>query len=145
MRHVARVAQYLVAIYELERTGGTSVSSGRVAQTLGRSPAAATEMIDRLESDGLVGHEPYDGVVLTPEGRERAADLYRTYATLRVFFRDVLDVEDYEDGARALAGVVSADTVERLEETLLDGETKSDAKTRTDGAPDASGDGPSEE
>ena len=114
-----RTAQYLAVVYRLSREEGEPVPSGRIAETLDRSPAATTEMIQRLESEGLVEHEPYEGVRLTASGRERAAERYRTYETLRVFFRDVLELDAYEREAFELVGAVSPTVAERLEETIL--------------------------
>ena len=74
-----RTAQYLAVIYRLSREEGEPLPPGRVAETLDRSPSATTEMVQRLESEGLVEREPYDGVRLTDFGRERAAERYRTY------------------------------------------------------------------
>ena len=122
---MSRTAQYLVAIYERERSADAPVGTGRLADALDRSPSAATEMVERLESRGLVEHEPYEGVTLTPAGRERAAELHETYEVLRRFLRDVLGVDDYEREAFRLAGGVSPTVATRLDETLLPDESDS--------------------
>jgi DtxR family Mn-dependent transcriptional regulator len=111
--------QYLLAIYITEHQQDPPVSFGSVADVLDRSPASVTEMCQRLDEQGLVEHEPYQGVTLTDEGRERAADLHETYVALSWFFRDVLELEEYESEAMAMAGTVSADVTERLATTLL--------------------------
>lgn len=116
---MGRVAQYLVVIYALEQSDGTPVSTGRIARELDRSPSAATEMIQRLEVDGFVKHEPYTGVQLTETGRERAQDLYESYQTLCRFFRDVLELEEYEQEALELAGTVSPIVTRRLATTVV--------------------------
>ena len=112
--------QYLLVLYRAERRGNVPVSPGTVADAVGRSPAATTEMLQRLDDRGLVAHEPYDGATLTPEGRERAADLYGTYVTLSRFFDEVLDLSDHEREAMSLVGVISQTVVDRLATTLLD-------------------------
>jgi Mn-dependent DtxR family transcriptional regulator len=114
--------QYLLAIYVAERDDDPPVSPGEVAAMLDRSPAATTEMFQRLESRGLVTHEPYEGATLTADGRDRAADLYGTYRVLNRFFRDVLDLDDHRAEARRLAGTISATVTDRLASTLLDDE-----------------------
>ncbi|SDK17669.1 metal-dependent transcriptional regulator [Natronorubrum texcoconense] len=111
--------QYLLVVFLVERRDGPPVSSGAVADALGRSPAATTEMLQRLESRGLVTYEPYDGATLTDEGRATAAELYEAYETLSRFFRDVLELEEYEREAMELAGAVSPTVIDRLESTLL--------------------------
>lgn len=102
-------AQYLVIIYALEQREESPIRTGRIAQLLGRSPSATTEMIQRLADAGFVEHEPYTGVELTEMGRERAASLYETHETLCRFFRDVLDLNDYAQEALTLVGVVDGD------------------------------------
>lgn len=117
-----RTAQYLTAIYRLAREEGEPIPPGRVAETLDRSPSAATEMVQRLESQELVEREPYDGVRLTDSGRERAKERYRTYRTLRTFFGEVLELDAPEREAYELVGAVSPTVAERLEETVLGSE-----------------------
>lgn len=112
-------AQYLVVIYGLAQSKGVPVATGQIAQELERSPSATTEMIQRLEIDGFVEHEPYTGVYLTETGRERAQDLYESHQTLCRFFRDVLNLEEYEQEALELAGTVSPTVTQRLASTVI--------------------------
>lgn len=116
---MSRSAQYLVAVYELEETEGAPIATGRLARAVDRSPSATTEMVQRLESEGLVEHEPYVGVSLTDAGRERARELHETHQTLCRFFRDVLDLDAYEREALELAGVVSPTVARRLKRTVV--------------------------
>lgn len=122
---MGRVPQYLVAIYALERAGETPVATGRIAAELDRSPSTTTETVQRLAADGLVEYEPYTGVELTDSGRERARERYETYRTLRRFFRDVLDIEAYDQEALALAGNVSPVVADRLRQTIVPPNTTS--------------------
>jgi Mn-dependent DtxR family transcriptional regulator len=116
---MTRTAEYLLAVYIAEEDNGSPVSSGELAAAVDRSQSATTEMLQRLDDRQLLTHEPYEGVTLTPEGRETASELYDTYTTLSAFFDVVLDLEDHDREARRLAGTVSADVAERLAETLL--------------------------
>jgi DtxR family Mn-dependent transcriptional regulator len=95
------------------------VPSGDIVDAVGRSPAATTEILQRLENRGLVTHEPYEGATLTREGRRTAADLCRTYTTLRRFVREVLELESYEREATRLASTVGSDVADRLDSALL--------------------------
>ncbi|EMA61534.1 metal-dependent transcriptional regulator [Halorubrum kocurii] len=124
-----RTARYLLALYIAEHRTSPPVAPGRVAETLDRSPAAATEMLQRLAADGLVVREPYEGATLTDAGRARASDLHETYVALSWFFRDVLGLDEHEREAMELAGLVSPAVAERLAHLLfedLDGEARSD-------------------
>lgn len=111
-------AQYLLAVYILGHQNEPPIPTNAVAETLDRSPATVTETFQRLDEDGLVKYEAYKGVTLTEAGHERAIDLHETYVTVSWFFRSVLDLEDYEDEAMKLAGLVSSTVAERLAETL---------------------------
>lgn len=135
----SRTARYLVVIYALERTEEPPVRTGRIARVVDRSPAATTEMIQRLAADGLVEHEPYAGVTLTEVGRAEAADLYETHVTLCRFFRDVLDIDDYAWEALSLAGVVDGEIASRLEGTILPPENSSSRPYRLLPSGDRSG------
>jgi Mn-dependent DtxR family transcriptional regulator len=112
-------SQYLLVLYIAEQDQSPPISPGHVADVVDRSPAAATEMLQRLESNGLVTYEPYDGATLTADGRDTAEDFHKTYVTLSQFFREVLDLEDYETEAMELAGNISPTVADRLASTLL--------------------------
>ncbi|WP_222919897.1 metal-dependent transcriptional regulator [Natrinema sp. SYSU A 869] len=113
-------SQYLLVCYLAARDGGEPVSPGYVADELERSPAVATETLQRLETQGYLTYEPYEGATLTAQGRETAADLYETYVVLSAFFNDVLGLAEPEREAMALAGNVSSLVTERVAETLLE-------------------------
>lgn len=129
-----RTAEYLLAIYITQHRQEPPVSPGELAETLDRSPAAVTEMCQRLADRGLLTVEPYEGVTLTEAGRERATQVHETYVTVSWFFRDVLGLENYEQEAMEMAGLVSPTVAERLAGTLpfqedTERETHSDAPT----------------
>lgn len=109
-----RTPRYLLAVYIEQHRRNPPIPPGDVAEMVGRSPAATTEMLQRLEDEGLVSYEPYEGVTLTESGRERATTLHETYVTVSWFFRNVLDLDDYETEAMELAGLVSPTVAERL-------------------------------
>lgn len=115
-----RTARYLLALYIAEHRESPPISPGRIAEMLDRSPAATTEMLQRLAADGLVSREPYEGATLTDAGRERASDLHETYVALSWFFRDVLDLDAYEREAMEMAGLVSPVVAERLAHLLFE-------------------------
>ncbi|WP_424019928.1 metal-dependent transcriptional regulator [Halorientalis pallida] len=123
------VDQYLLALYVEQQRRSPPIPPGQLADRLDKSPAATTEMCQRLDSKGLITYEPYDGATLTAEGRSRAADLHERYVTLSWFFRDVLDLDDHETGAMRLAGSVSPDIAARLAFLLLsdDGPTPAES------------------
>jgi Mn-dependent DtxR family transcriptional regulator len=126
---MSRASQYLLVLYMAERRDPGPIAPGDIAAALDRSPAATTEMLQRLEERGLVTHEPYEGATLTDDGRETAEDLYHTYVVLSRFFDDVLGLDDHEREALELTGNISPVVRERLASTVLtdvDSETTSD-------------------
>lgn len=110
---------YLRAVYRLTDDPDERVGTGALADAVERSPAATTGAVQRLEARGLLDYEPYQGVRLTADGRERAAALHEEYETLRRFLDDVLRIDDPDEEAAALLGVVSADVLQRLDETVI--------------------------
>lgn len=111
-------SQYLLGLYIAEHRDEPPVSPGRVAERLDRSAATAAEMFGKLDGDGLVAYEPYEGVQLTEAGRERAAELHETYVLLSWFFRSVLELDDHEGKAMEMAGVMDREVAAELVETL---------------------------
>jgi Mn-dependent DtxR family transcriptional regulator len=112
-------AQYLLVVHQLTESDAEPVGSGRVADELGRSPSSSTEMLQRLADKGLVDYQPYEGVRLTDAGRDRAAELQKSYLVLRRFFGDVLELEEPDAEAFELAGSVSPLVTDRLATTVL--------------------------
>ena len=93
-------------------------------------------MLQRLESNGLVTHEPYDGATLTADGRDTAEDLHKTYVTLSQFFREVLDPEDYETEAMELVGnIVSGKTIYSKLVATASGSSQQDLRRETARSP----------
>lgn len=117
---MTRETEYLLALYVAEHRSSPPVPPGRIADMVGRSPAATTEMLQRLERRGLVAREPYDGAALTDAGRERAADRHEAYVALSWFFRDALGLDAHEREAMELASLVSPTVADRLVDLLLD-------------------------
>lgn len=112
-------SQYLLALYELQRERSPPIPSGLLAERLDRSPAATTEMLQRLDERGLVNYEAYQGATLTERGQDTAEEYFESFRTLAQFFREVLELEEYEEEARRVACTLSPQVTARLAETLL--------------------------
>ncbi|MDX1665294.1 MAG: metal-dependent transcriptional regulator [Candidatus Promineifilaceae bacterium] len=69
---------YLKTVSELSLAGGMAPTSA-VARRLAVSPVSATEMIHRLEEQGLVAHVPYRGTTLTADGARMARAIERCH------------------------------------------------------------------
>lgn len=82
---------YLKAIYLLQSRGETA-SNSAIAQALGVSPASATSMVKRLSEAGLIVYSPYQGVDLTPEGRQTALKMVRRHRLVELLLHEILEI-----------------------------------------------------
>lgn len=80
----APVEDYLKAIYELERAGKPAATTDLAAE-LGLTPASVTGMVRRLAEQGLLTHERYRGVRLTPNGRRGALRTLRRHRVIESY------------------------------------------------------------
>lgn len=80
---------YLKAIYE---NNGIDefVSNKTLANHLNVSPASVTEMVEKLQQDGLIEYKPYTGVKLTKEGINITALIIRNHRIIETFLFDKL-------------------------------------------------------
>jgi DtxR family Mn-dependent transcriptional regulator len=113
------VEDYLKAIWTLQQTE-TPVSTSRIAERLGLSPAAVTAMVKRLAEQNLLRHEPYYGVRLTPSGELAGIRIIRRHRVLELFLTDVLGYEwdRVHDEAERLEHAASDELIERLARLL---------------------------
>ncbi|MGL4401575.1 MAG: transcriptional regulator MntR [Luteolibacter sp.] len=58
-----------------------------VSKNLGISQASVTNMLQRLDAEGLVNHEKYRGTTLTEEGHRIALAIVERHKTLTRFLR----------------------------------------------------------
>lgn len=58
-----------------------------ISTNLGISQASVTNMLRKLDAEGLVKHEKYRGTVLTDDGRRIAAAIVERHETLTRFLR----------------------------------------------------------
>ena len=82
---------YLKSIYELSDQG-ERVAVSQLAKRVGVSPVSATEMVKRLEAQGLIVHTPYKGVELTDQGQQRALIVIRRQRLWSRFLTDHLNI-----------------------------------------------------
>src|SRR6476646_3830106 len=83
------VQDYLKGIWKLERGGSATTSA--LAAELGVTPASATAMVKKLAGLGLVEHERYRGVRLTPSGERAALEVIRHHRLLEHYLSEELE------------------------------------------------------
>ena len=75
---------YLESILELINTKGYARVVD-IAARLGISQASVTNMVQRLDSEGLLHYEKYRGLILTTAGEELARNITRRHEVLTEF------------------------------------------------------------
>jgi DtxR family transcriptional regulator, Mn-dependent transcriptional regulator len=110
------IEDYAKAIYALELRDREPVSTNALAERLGVTPASASGMVKRLGELGLVEHQPYRGVSLTPDGRRVALEVMRHHRLLELYLVQSLGVpwDRVHEEAEVLEHVLS----EELEELI---------------------------
>lgn len=107
--------EYLEAICFLEQKEGT-VRPGRIATVMGVKPPSITEMLQKLEQEGLVIYHSYAGVRLTASGREIALRLVKRHKILAEFLQMIgVSRRRAEKDACQIEHHISDETVERIE------------------------------
>lgn len=107
--------EYLETIYALEKKEGKA-RTGMIAKELNVKPPSVTEMLQKLQQQGLVKYETYIGVKLTSSGKKIAENLRKKHILFENFLEIIgVDKELAEIDACQIEHYVSPKTVERLE------------------------------
>src|SRR6188472_1955826 len=85
-RNSAAVEDYLERILELINTKGYARVVD-IATSLSISQASVTNMVQRLDGEGLLKYEKYRGLVLTTAGETLARNIARRHQLLTDFLR----------------------------------------------------------
>lgn len=111
----ASVQDYAKAVYSLEARAGAAVATTDLAERLGVTPGSVSAMVRKLAELGVVEHERYHGVRLTPRGRRVALEVLRHHRLLELFLAEELGMtwDRVHDEAEILEHVLSED-LERL-------------------------------
>jgi DtxR family Mn-dependent transcriptional regulator len=111
--------EYLQAIYQLQAED-SPVRTTKLAVHLRIAPASVTGMVRKLHLRGLVEHVPYQGVTLTPDGRQKALHLLRIRRLWELFLVEVLGIswDEVHQEAHRLEHATSDRLADRLAEYL---------------------------
>src|SRR5919197_2506872 len=114
------IEDYLKAIYALQQEQGIPVSTSAVAERMAVSAPAATTMVKKLASLGLVRHERYRGVTLTRTGELAAVEVIRHHRLLEQYLaqRLGLAIDEVHQEAERLEHALSEELEARIGEEL---------------------------
>ena len=112
MAESEHIQEYLEAILRLVQSheqetnqqvdpenGGADVvwiTNNEIANGLNIKPPSVTEMLDKLQKEGLIEWQKRKGVRLTEEGLKLATHVLDMHFLLEQFFTEVLELEDRE-------------------------------------------------
>ncbi len=116
--------EYLQAVYTLADEGG-QVIGARLAEFLRISPAAVSEMVHRLERDGLLKLDERKEVRLTARGLTTASRVVRRHRLAERMLVDLLGYEWWKthEEAERIEHAMSPEMEERLTRVLGDPQT----------------------
>jgi DtxR family transcriptional regulator, Mn-dependent transcriptional regulator len=103
------IEDYTKAIFAISHRFDRPVGTSELAERLGVAPATATAMLKRLDGMGLVHHQPYHGVSLTPAGERLAIEVIRHHRLLESYLSDALGMpwDQVHDEAEVLEHYIS--------------------------------------
>jgi len=109
------VEDYLERILELINTKGYARVID-IATSLGISQASVTNMVQRLDAEGLLNYEKYRGLILTTTGETLARNIARRHQLLTDFLK-LLGVEDrvIEHDVEGMEHHISPSTLRAIE------------------------------
>ncbi len=118
------IEEYLQAIYTLADEG-SQVIGARLAEFLSVSPAAVSEMVHRMERDGLVRFEDHKEVRLSERGRTAANSIVRRHRLAERMLVDLLGYEWWKthEEAERIEHAMSPEMEARLVKVLGDPQT----------------------
>jgi DtxR family transcriptional regulator, Mn-dependent transcriptional regulator len=119
-----RIEEYLEAIYKRQEKE-TPVSTSALAEDLGVTLPAVTDMLHHLKVHALIDYKPNRGAILTESGKVRALKIIRRHRLWERFLTDVLGMkrDKVHDQACKLEHIDSPDIEKGLVKILGDVDT----------------------
>lgn len=112
---------YLKIIFSLsDNRFNTVVKVSDISKRLEVSPAAVTDMVKKLESEGFVKSEPYRGLTLTETGWKIGCNMVRHHRLWEAFLHLELGLpwDKVHEEAERLEHACSDDLINKIEEKM---------------------------
>jgi DtxR family Mn-dependent transcriptional regulator len=79
------IEDYVKVIYAHTEWQPEPITTGALAARLGLAASSVTEMVKKLVAQGLVAHEPYGAIELTPDGTALALRMIRRHRLIETW------------------------------------------------------------
>jgi len=111
---------YLKTIYHYATTQHKEIPTNALAKALNTSPAAVTDMVQKLYEKGLVVYQKYQGVNISEVGKSHALQVIRKNLLWKVFLVEKLKFgwDEVNDVAEQLEHIQSPLLLQRLDDFL---------------------------
>ena len=119
-RNQTIVEDCLKAIYSVGEWDPRGRTNGEIAARMGVSSSTMSDLVRRLSAEGLVSHERYGAVDLTPEGLRRALTMVRRHRLIETYLVATLGYswDEVHDEAEVLEHAVSDTMLDRMDAAL---------------------------
>ena len=111
--------EYLKTIYIIKNTE-KRVRVTDIARRLGYTKPSVNRALNNLATEGLIVYSAYKDIELTKKGAIVAKDIIKKYDTLKMFLKEVLDIDENiaEIEAASMKHAVSENTITKLEKYI---------------------------
>lgn len=111
---------YLKAIFYLYSEHEEEVNTNAIAECMNTKASSVTDMLKRLSDKGLINYVKYQGVTLTPQGRQKAIAIIRKHRLWEVFLVEKLSFtwDEVHEIAEELEHIESDKLIDRLDAYL---------------------------
>ena len=110
------IEEYIETICNLEQRNGRA-QTGMIASRMGVKPPTITEMLQKLDREGLIHYELYNGATLTGSGKKMARELMQKHRIIADLLEILgIDSELAETDACEIEHHVSPETLKTLEQ-----------------------------
>ncbi len=114
------IEDYVKVIYAYTEWQDKPITSSVLATRLGVANSSVSEMVRKLKDQGLVDHQPYSPIHLTPQGLALALAMVRRHRLLETYLVRELGYtwDEVHDEAEQLEHAVSEHFIERMSAKL---------------------------
>jgi DtxR family Mn-dependent transcriptional regulator len=120
MSYPVAVEDYVKVVYTHTEWQDVPISTSELAARLGLAASSVTEMVKKLVVSGLVEHEPYAAVTLTPAGLQLALRMVRKHRLIETWLVQVFGYswDEVHDEAEVLEHALSDRLLDAIDAQL---------------------------